>query len=233
MKGGPSDRRKEQTEANLEMALSLQEQAYEQIKARILSLEYPPNSIISEASLLRDLDMSRTPVRESLIRLEHEHFIRILPKRGIQIASISMREVNMLFDSRCLIEPFCLKSYHQYIDLERLSSLLDVIRSASADDISGFYETDNKLHLLLAASGPNMYLNDTLKHLYDQHNRIRGLCTPNMKPRFEIAAQEHVALCEAILEHDIDKACGLLAEHLNTSKVMAVLALSQYSLPIS
>lgn len=83
------------------MALSLQIQAYEQIKSKILSLEYPPNAIISEASLLHDLDMSRTPVRESLIKLEHEHFVKILPKRGILVLPLSLADVNMILTHGC------------------------------------------------------------------------------------------------------------------------------------
>lgn len=214
------------------MALSLQIQAYEQIKSKILSLEYPPNAIISEGSLLHDLDMSRTPVRESLIKLEHEHFVKILPKRGILVLPLSLADVNMIFDTRLLIEPFCLKTYYRHIPKQKLDQLCNEICQFNAADTDRFYQMDDQIHRLIAASGPNSYLNTTLQHAYDQHNRIRVLANPNISERYQTAMNEHIDILHAIQAGNIETAAKLLTEHLKTSKTIDILALTASDIPI-
>lgn len=214
------------------MALSLQIQAYELIKAKIISLEYKPNTIISETALLRDLDMSRTPVRESLIKLEHEHFVKILPKRGILVLPLSLADVNMIFDTRLLIEPFCLKAYYKYIPLEELNQLYQKILSFDASDTGNFYQLDDRIHHLIATSGPNSYLNTTFQHACDQYNRIRVLVSPNISERYQTAMKEHIDILNAILEGNVDSASQLLVNHLKASKITDIMALTESDLPI-
>lgn len=158
------------------MAESLQQQAYDCIKDKIISLAFGPNTIISEASLLKELDMSRTPVREALIKLEHEGFVRILAKRGILINPISLTDVTMIFDSRIVLEPALLSRYPQYIDKTRLRELR--LMMEDIDTAEDFYALDKELHPVLCLSGPNHLLTSSLRHVLDQHNRIRRLCAP-------------------------------------------------------
>ncbi len=211
---------------------SLKTQAYTQIKAKIITLEYSPNSVISEASLLKDLDMSRTPVRESLIKLEQENFIKILPKKGILINPLTLSDVNMIFDTRLLIEPFLLNKYSNYINLTELASLLEQLKQEPQKDPQSNDQLDDKLHKLICLCGPNSFLKNTLEHVYDQHNRIRVLCAPNVAKRYSQATHEHILLCDAVLSGDITLAVRLLTEHLNTSKEIAIAALLDSKLSI-
>ncbi|MBQ8053364.1 MAG: GntR family transcriptional regulator [Lachnospiraceae bacterium] len=215
------------------MEQSLKNQAYAYIKGKIISLEYKPNTIISESALLKELDMSRTPVRESLITLERENFVQIMPKRGILIKPISITDVNMIYDSRLLIEPFLLKNYSNYIDLGELRDCYEMMKKAEeTGDSRDFFAIDDRFHRILCMSGPNTYLTSALDHIYNQSQRIRILSTPNVGERYSPATAEHLKLCEAILDHDIERAVQLLTEHLHTSKSIAISSLMNFSLPI-
>ncbi|MBO0456006.1 GntR family transcriptional regulator [Enterococcus hulanensis] len=215
------------------MDKSLKVQAYNQIKKNILSQKYKPNSIISESSLLTDLDMSRTPVRESLIKLEQENFIEIIAKKGIIIKALSLQDVNMMFETRILIEPFLIEKYNNFIDLRKLEKLKNDLVNSDPSDVSTFLKLDNSLHDLICMSGPNNFLNNTLKHIYDQHNRLRVSYFPNVAERFQKATNEHIQLCEAILNGEIDLAVDILKDHLTTSKIIAVTALLETTLSIN
>ena len=181
------------------MNTSLQEQAYIQIKEKIINLDYPPNSIISESALLLDLDMSRTPVREGLIRLENERFVKILPKRGIQILPLTLADVKTIYDTRLLIEPFCLRNYNRYISLDKINEVYHESSTVDFSDTMTFYKLDKKIHHLIAMSGPNSYLNTTLQNVYDQHNRICGLAKKNVSERYQKAIDEHLVILAALM----------------------------------
>ena len=68
---------------------SLVDQAYREIKQRLMGNLYPPNLQILEQDLAVQLGMSRTPVREALIRLEREGLVEIIPRRGMRVVPIS------------------------------------------------------------------------------------------------------------------------------------------------
>ena len=74
-----------------EARLSLTEQAYRQIEERIVTLRLEPGEVLSEASLSLELGIGRTPIREALQRLAREGLVNILPRRGILVSDINVR----------------------------------------------------------------------------------------------------------------------------------------------
>ncbi|HAE00603.1 MAG TPA: GntR family transcriptional regulator, partial [Rhodospirillaceae bacterium] len=83
--------RKEEASVKAEARLSLTEQAYRQIEERIVTLRLEPGEVLSEASLSLELGIGRTPIREALQRLAREGLVNILPRRGILVSDINVR----------------------------------------------------------------------------------------------------------------------------------------------
>ena len=77
---------------------TLKQQAYNIIKEKIINCEYPPSALLNEEMLKEDIQASRTPIRDALGRLEQEGLITILPKKGIIVAPLTIREINMVHD---------------------------------------------------------------------------------------------------------------------------------------
>lgn len=77
---------------------SLKNQAYREIRQKILSCEYPPGAVLNEAFLCEALSISRTPVRDALSRLEHDHLLQIISKKGIVIESITLSDIGNYFE---------------------------------------------------------------------------------------------------------------------------------------
>ena len=87
----------------------LKEQTYLTLKERMVDCVYPPGSLINEAQLAADLNLSRTPIREAISKLEMEGFVQILPKKGIYVTNITFNDVIQVFQTRLEIEPIALK----------------------------------------------------------------------------------------------------------------------------
>lgn len=80
------------------MESSLKNQAYHEIKQKILNCEYAPGTVLNEAFLCKELSFSRTPVRDAISRLEQDHLLRIAPKKGIIIEDITVIDISNYFE---------------------------------------------------------------------------------------------------------------------------------------
>ena len=96
---------------------SLKQQAYDEIKRKIVTCEYAPNTLLNEELLREELHVSRTPIRDALSRLEQKGLITILPKKGIMVSSLSINDINMVFEVRMMYEPYALLHYGSRIPM--------------------------------------------------------------------------------------------------------------------
>ena len=88
----------------------LKDQAYENLKNLILEEVFAPGTFLSERQLAARLDMSKTPIRSALERLETEGFVTVSPQQGIVVRESSLREIVDLFDIRIALEVFVVQS---------------------------------------------------------------------------------------------------------------------------
>ena len=88
---------------------SLADDAYLAIKQKIFSFEMLPGDLISEGNLVRLMQVSRTPLRQALQRLQYEGFLNAIPKIGWQIAPLDFNKLDELYDFRILIEGHAIK----------------------------------------------------------------------------------------------------------------------------
>ena len=76
-----------------------------------MTCEYKPNTFLNEASLIQEIDASRTPIREAPNKLEQEGFVQIIPKKGVMVTGLTLQEINQTFEARILLEPFIIANY--------------------------------------------------------------------------------------------------------------------------
>src|SRR5436190_20506982 len=88
----------------------LKDEAYTQLKQRLLSSHYPPGSFLSERQLARDLGMSKTPVKAALERLEAEGYVAVSPQQGIVVRELSIREIADQYEIRAALESFAVRT---------------------------------------------------------------------------------------------------------------------------
>ena len=137
--------------------LSLKLQAYQYLKTKILNCEYRPNEFLNEQKLCAEMgNISRTPMRDALGRLEQEGLITILPKKGLMVSGITEDDVHSMFEMRLLVEPYALRTYGADIPKEKLEAFVELMHNP--DRIDDFCKADDDFHELLMSTLPNKYL---------------------------------------------------------------------------
>ena len=81
------------------MKKSLKDIAYERIRSRILQCDYLPGAMLSETALCQEMEISRTPVREALNKLEQENLVTIYPKKGILVKDLSVKDLHAIYET--------------------------------------------------------------------------------------------------------------------------------------
>lgn len=197
--------------------------AYNTIREKIVTCEYAPGTFLNEALLTEELNLSRTPVRDALSRLEQEGLVEIRPKKGIIVTPLSVNMINMIFEVRQLYEPYILRTYGALIPSEKLMEFYEILlKKDSAErcqvDRDYFYELDSRFHNLLVSACPNIYIRQNYQMIQTQNERFRHMTGEDSKERLTDTIQEHLDIVKPCLAGDFETAAAKLSYHLEESK---------------
>ena len=198
---------------------SLADGAYGQIKRRVLDNELPPGSQTLEPELAAELGMSRTPVREALVRLEKEGLIALLPRRGMHVLAVSpadMREIYQLLYSLESTAAELMAARRLPPDAPELAELeqatADMVDALARDDLDGWAAADERFHAALLNRCGNRRLARMAFGIWDQAHRAR-MITLRLRPKPVDSAADHRAVTHAIRQHNPDLARELHRAH--------------------
>ena len=214
----------EEKTASPQAKLTRKQAAYEYIKGKILSCEYEPGAVMNEQALCDELELSRTPVRDALSRLEQEGLVNIMPKKGFMITAMKLGDVNRIYEVRLLLEPYALRRYGHKLDLERLQWLrkeAEELAAGKGQSGSYDYELDDALHNLIMDAVNNRYLKDTYANIQNLNLRIRVLSGKGVKHRLADSFQEHLEIIDACLSQDWEEAAQAMTRHLESARLAA------------
>ena len=99
---------------------SLKEVAYQILKSKILNNEFAPNAYLDEKSLCAMLNISRTPIREAISKLEYENLVQTISQKGIFVTDMPIQSVTELFQARKMIEPIAMSLCCKNLNKDRL-----------------------------------------------------------------------------------------------------------------
>ena len=198
---------------------SLKQQAYDEIKRKIVTCEYAPNTLLNEELLREELHVSRTPIRDALSRLEQKGLITILPKKGIMVSSLSINDINMVFEVRMMYEPYALLHYGSRIPYSVLTHSYELLSDLDAmSEDWAFFRADDAFHAAVVQAIGNRFLLQTYEWIQDQNLRFRVMTGQTSAPRLEDTSKEHTRILEACLKKDWSEAASAMKDHLINSK---------------
>jgi len=189
------------------------------IQNAILDGTLKPGQSVTEEWLCNYLKVSRTRVREALIRLDSAGIIRIVKNKGAFIREITPVDIIEIFDLRILLEGHAAKVCVNFLDEKELENLLAEFRRVSADN-GPEKEKINlgvKLHDLIINSAGNRRIKQLVEMLNTQIFWVRSFATI-VPGRVERSFQEHRVLIEALVEKDQAKAEKAMQEHLTRTR---------------
>lgn len=198
----------------------LKNYVYQVLKERLIHCTYEPGSILNEAQIAAGLNLSRTPVREAINRLESEGFVRILPKKGIYVTDIQLSDVLQIFQARFEIEPVALKMASPYLPMEEL---LHFRESFSKDfpDVKNGFKLDTAMHLFIIEHCGNHYIIDMMHKLFDNNTKVVIASKQNLV-KIHDARLEHLDIINTLIDRNTEKAAELMRTHIQTCRRAAL-----------
>jgi DNA-binding GntR family transcriptional regulator len=154
-------------------AVSLREQVVDKIRQAILEGQIKPGDRIYEEQLSETMGVSRTPVREGLVILEHEGLVEILLNRGCYVKELSKQDIEEIFPLRCQLETLAAEMAVQHgIVHEQIKIMEQMLREQQQLDDVEDYTTAGKLdfafHEYLVSLSRNAHLQKTWRIHYIQ-----------------------------------------------------------------
>lgn len=150
---------------------NLKNHTYNILKDRLVNCIYPPGMLLNEAQLAIDLEISRTPIREAISRLEMEGFVKIIPKKGIYVTDILLSDVMQIFQTRIEIEPITLRMAAPHLPIEELHTFCQKF-SEPVTDIQNSFRLDTAMHLFIIEHCGNRYLIDMMRRVFEENTQI-------------------------------------------------------------
>lgn len=195
----------------------LSARVYLALRDAILSLAYPPGSMLRKAAICEALGVSRSPVSEAMARLAAEGLVDVVPQSGTRVSRFSMDEIREASFMREALEGAAaakLAVDHTPEQLAQLSRSLRLQQLLLEDgDSAGFYEADEAFHALLMDQTGYPHFAATVSTISLKLKRPRILILPSEGRSAEVLA-EHSAIVEAIRNRDPEAAQQATRFHL-------------------
>ncbi len=197
---------------------ALREQAYAEIKRRIIACEFRPGEPLNEAQVAALLGIGRTPVHQALHRLEVEGLVSILPRKGVLVSPLSLNEVLDMIEVRATNEVLCAtlacERAHES-DLKAMREIVDRSPELIAHrDIAGLATLDLKFHTAMSAASRNRVLADLLRSLHEKQARFWFLSLSDPQ-HLENVYQEHLVIIDALERRDVPAVREAIREHID------------------
>lgn len=198
--------------------ITLADMLYQELHTAILYMELLPGTPISEAAIAEERGVSRTPVREAVLRLAEEQLVEVVPKSGTFVARIPLSALPQAQIARRALENATVcaatKCATDSDFLELMSLIKDQKKLAAEGNPSAFHSVDEAFHEAIARIGKLPSLWRLTLQVKAQVDRFRCLELPE-EGRMAAVAIEHECIVEAMQARDVDRAAAKMEMHLS------------------
>jgi DNA-binding GntR family transcriptional regulator len=198
---------------------SLASLAVDQIRELIVTDRLKLGQQLSEASLAEQLGISRTPVRDALLRLQAERLVEIQPQQGSYVFRYDAKQLHSILELRELLEVGALRIALK-ADRGRTRAVLEAEVAAGAvavrAGVEAYQNADTAFHSAIMAASQNPELIDAYSRIIGRVRAIRFRAI-RKNARFETSQKDHLAILDAIKAADDDAAASILARHVYNS----------------
>ena len=213
---------------------SLVDAAYAQIRRRILDNHWPPGHRALEQEVALTLGMSRTPVREALMRLRNEGLVEVIPRHGMRVLPVSpadMREIyEILTALECVAAESLARRCPSHAELKPLVDATKAMDKAlKGNDLDAWAAADERFHAHLVELAGNRQLQATVQNYGDRAHRAR-MFTLRLRPKPVNSTQEHRQMVERLRAGDAVGAAAVTRAHRERASRELVAIFEHYKL---
>lgn len=210
--------------------LPLRDVVFNTLRQAILKGELKPGERLMEIQLAQRLGVSRTPVREAIRKLELEGLVLMIPRKGAEVAEITVKDLEDVLEVRTALEELAVRDACENITEEQLARLKkanDAFRKAlEGADLIACGKADMDFHEIIYDATNNRRLMQILNNLREQMYRYR---MEYLKDRemYPVLLAEHEAIWEALSGHDREKAGTAIRIHIENQKESIINSLKE------
>jgi DNA-binding GntR family transcriptional regulator len=199
----------------------LADRVFEALRVAIHDGRLPAGSRLRQEALAEELGVSRTPLREALLRLERSGLVRSIPRRGWVVAGLTRETIRHLYEARQVIEAHAVarsaqaQTRRSLADLERAYASL--VEAAERSLLESF-QAHREFHRELVRAYDNDVLKEELERLYDRDASLPMFALYSRdREALRSMAREHEELVEAVRSRDPDEAREAVVRHISRS----------------
>ncbi len=186
---------------------------YQKLKNQIILLEYQPGATMREKELMAAYGVSRTPIREALMRLEMDGLVRIVPNMGTFVEDVSFQHLKDIFETRAHLVRLAGKLAAARITDEELAEIrVRIDRMKLENDKKSLIKLDGEIHKIINRSTKNKVLIKMLGTLHDQAVRIWAFSGAE-GDYWDDLEKEFEEILAALEQHDEEMTAELLEKH--------------------
>ena len=202
------------------------DEVYEQLKRDVAEFKLVPGDRFTENEISERLEVSRTPVRQALFRLQQEGYVEVLFRSGWRVLPFDFDKFEQLYDLRMVLETTAAHRLcedglpHRLVDQALLDELVTIwlvpVAQRSADTVQ-VSQWDEAFHCALVAAAGNLEMARVHRDVTDRIRIIRRLDFTK-QARIDATYDEHAKILKAIQRKRGDQAAMLLRAHIETSQ---------------
>lgn len=195
----------------------LRDVAYERLRDAITYGDLLPATPLSEVQLAKEMEISRTPIREALQQLAREGLVQIIPGRAVSVAAPSMKEVMDVVHMRYILEPelarLAAKSVTEEMKRILAETVDQMLVAVAQENRTAWSKLDTLFHETLSEACPNKLLS---KQTMQMRNRVHYMINDPQTDFGRVAActQEHKVIADEIIAGNPEKAEKAMREHI-------------------
>lgn len=196
---------------------------YELVRDDILRLRRRPGESLDEGSLEREFKVSRTPVREALIKLASEGLVHLMPNRGARVAYLDVNDIPQLFEALELFQ----RVAYRWCALRRSEATIEALRAhnrsfeAAAEqmNVEEMGDANRRFHMIIGDGSGNVFINRTYEILLNDSLRLattlfaNAVSTQHSNEYFNQIVSEHLETIDTLDRRDADAAEQLAIAH--------------------
>ncbi|MFD9377173.1 GntR family transcriptional regulator [Streptomyces sp. NPDC059999] len=198
-------------------AVTAADRVYRHVKQGVLDRRFEGGVLLTEGEVAEAVGVSRTPVREALLRLETEGLLKLYPKKGALVLPVSVQEIADVIETRLLVEEFTARKAVPAPPalLDRLAALIEEQRRHAAEgDLVALMAADRGFHAEIVRHAGNQILCRLYDQLRDRQLRM-GVALLHAHPeRVERTLVEHTEILDALRSGDAGAAADAVRAHV-------------------
>ncbi len=211
------------------------EDAYERLKAQILDNQLPAGYQATESEVAIHLGMSRTPVREALLKLEFDGLIELVPRRGARVLPVSANDMSDIYEILSALEPAAVASLASKgltdAEIARLESITQEMEAALGNgDLDSWAQADDRFHREILRLHGNRRLTAFVSALLDQAHRAR-MITLRLREKPVASTRDHREVLEHIINRSPAEARQAFSKHRERAATELLSLLRELRLP--